>query len=111
MSRVPARGRDRPRRRHRRDVAAIDPAVPAETVVSAVHAVAARSGQRRRLAWALQDEPGLLTGAGARAPMPSVLRLIGMLCDAGASGIARPPCSGCGRVIHLHRRIDGEWSQ
>ena len=60
-------------------VAAIDPAVPAGTVVSAVHAVAARSGQRRRLAWALEDEPGLLTGAGARAPMPSVLRLIGML--------------------------------
>jgi uncharacterized protein YidB (DUF937 family) len=91
-------------------VAGIDPAVPAETVVSAVQAVAARSGQRRRLAWALQDEPGLLTGAGARAPMPSVLRLIGMLCDAGASGIARPPCSRCGRVIHLHRRIDGQWS-
>jgi hypothetical protein len=91
-------------------VAVIDPAVPAQTVVSAVHAVAARSGQRRRLAWALEAEPGLLTGAGARAPMPSVLRLIGMLCDAGASGIVRPACSGCGRVIRLHRRIDGQWA-
>ena len=75
-------------------VAAIDPAVPAGAVVSAVHAVAARSGQRRRLAWALEDEPGLLTGAGARAPMPSVLRLIGMLCDAGASGIVRAAMPG-----------------
>ncbi|HUL25456.1 MAG TPA: hypothetical protein VLW44_06760 [Streptosporangiaceae bacterium] len=91
-------------------VAAIDPAVPAGAVISAVHAVAARSGQRRRLAWALEDEPGLLTGAGARAPTPSVLRLIGMLCDAGASGIVRPPCSGCGRVVHLRRRIGGQWS-
>jgi hypothetical protein len=91
-------------------VAAIDPAVPAGAVISAVQAVAARSGQRHRLAWALQDEPGLLTGAGARAPMPSVLRLIGMLCDAGATGIARPPCSRCGRFIHLHRRIDGQWA-
>jgi hypothetical protein len=91
-------------------VAAIDPALPAQAVVSAVQAVTAQSGQRYRLAWALQDEPGLLTGAGARAPMPSVLRLIGMLCDAGASGIARPPCSRCGRVIPLHRRIDGQWA-
>jgi hypothetical protein len=90
-------------------VAAIDPAVPAGAVVSAVHAAAARSGQRHRLAWALQDEPGLLTGAGARAPMPSVLRLIGKLRDAGASGIVAPPCPRCGRTIHLHRRIDGRW--
>ena len=27
----------------------------------------------------------------------------------GASGIVRPPCPRCGRVIHLHRRIDGQW--
>jgi hypothetical protein len=91
-------------------VAAIDPAVPAEAVVSAVQAVAAQSGQRHRLAWALQDEPGLLTGAGAQAPVPSVLRLIGKLCDAGATGIVRPPCARCGRVIHLHRQIGGQWS-
>lgn len=91
-------------------VAAIDPAVPAEAVLSAVHEAAGRSGHRHRLAWALQDEPGLLTGAGARAPVPSVLRLIGRLCDAGATGIVRPPCPRCGRVIHLHRRIDGQWS-
>ena len=64
-------------------VAAIDPAVPAQAVISAVHAAAAQSGQLRRLAWALQDEPGLLTGAGARAPAPSVLRLIGRLREAG----------------------------
>ena len=91
-------------------VAAIDPAVPAEALVSAVQAVAAQSGQRHRLAWALQDEPGLLTGAGAQAPVPSVLRLIGKLCDAGASGIVRPPCPRCDRVIQLHRQIDGQWS-
>jgi hypothetical protein len=91
-------------------VATIDPAVPAEAVASAVQAVAAQSGQRRRLAWALQDQPELLTGAGAWAPVPSVLRLIGRLCDAGASGIVRPPCARCGRVITLHRRIDGQWS-
>ena len=90
-------------------VAAIDPQLSAEAVAGAVQAAAAQSGQRHRLAWALQDEPGLLTGAGARAPVPSVLRLIGRLRDAGASGIVPPPCPRCGRVIDLHRRIDGQW--
>jgi hypothetical protein len=90
-------------------VAVIDPAVPAQTVASAVQAAAPRSGQRCRLAWALQDDPGLLTGGGAQAPEPSVLRLIGSLRDAGASGIVAPPCPRCGRVIHLHRRIGGQW--
>ncbi len=80
-------------------VAAIEPTVPAEAVASAVQAVAARAGQRHRLAWALQDQHGLLTGAGARAPVPSVLRLIGGCRDAGATGIVRPPCPRCGRVI------------
>jgi hypothetical protein len=57
----------------------------------------------------LQDRPELLTGAGADAPTRSVLRLIDTLCDAGESMIVRPPCPRCGRIIHLHRRIDGKW--
>ncbi len=88
-------------------VTAIDPALPAGLVVTAVNAAAAQAGQRRRLAWALQDRPELLTGAGARAPVPSVLRLIAGLCDAGAAGIIRPPCPHCGRVIALVRPRDG----
>lgn len=91
-------------------VAAIDPALPAALVSAAMTAAAAGAGQRRPLAWALQDQPGLLTGAGAWAPVPSVLRLISELCDAGATRIVRPPCPGCGRVIGLHRRIGGQWS-
>ncbi|MGH3225044.1 MAG: hypothetical protein ACRDPY_41250, partial [Streptosporangiaceae bacterium] len=70
---------------------------------------AAQAGKRHQLAWALQDRPALLTGAGAETPVPSVLRLIGTLCDAGASGIVRPPCPRCGRVIALHRPIGGRW--
>ena len=57
-------------------VTAIDPALPPGVVVTAVNAAATQAGQRRRLAWALQDRPELLTGAGAQAPVPSVLRLI-----------------------------------
>jgi hypothetical protein len=56
-------------------IAAVDPSIDAATVTSAVDAVTSRAGQRRQLAWALQDHPELLTGAGAHAPVPSVLRL------------------------------------
>ena len=92
-----------------RIVAAIDPALPPGIVAAAVKAAASQAGKRHQLAWALQDRPALLTGAGAETPVPSVLRLIGRLCDAGATRIIRPPCPQCGRVIALHRPIDGRW--
>ena len=88
-------------------VAAIDPGLPTGTVAAAVTAAATQAGQRYQLAWALQDRPGLLTGAGAAAPVPSVLRLIDRLCEAGAEGIVRPPCPHCGRVIPLVKPRDG----
>ena len=53
--------------------------------------------------------PSLLTGDGAQAPMPGVLRLIDELCQAGAQNITRPACPRCHRVIRLDRRIDGQW--
>jgi hypothetical protein len=90
-------------------VTGVDPTLTAGQVAEAVSAAVPRAGQRQRLAWVLQDRPGLLTGAGAEAPVPSVLRLIDRLCDAGAQGITRPACPGCGRVIHLHRPIGGRW--
>src|SRR5579859_4137962 len=89
-------------------VASVDPAVPAETVAAAVAAVA-RAGQRQQLAWALQDRPDLLTGAGAQAPIPAVLRLVDALADHDTQKIVRPPCPRCRRVIALHRPIDGQW--
>ncbi len=82
-------------------VTAADPGLPAGVAAAAVNAAATQTGQRHQLAWALLDRPELLTGAGAEAPVPSVLRLIGALCDAGASRIVRPPCPHCGRVIPL----------
>jgi len=102
---------------HRRDPAdvvvdvvhSIDSTLPADLVVAAVRASAPRTGQRQQLAWAVADRPDLLTGAGADAPGPAVLRLIDQLCEAGTRKITRPACPRCGRVIHLHRRIDGRW--
>lgn len=90
-------------------VAGVDPTLPADLVVSAVNAVVSQAGQRHRLAWALADRPELLTGAGADAPVPSVLRLIDVLCDAGATRIIRPACPRCHRVLRLHRPIEGQW--
>ena len=90
-------------------IAAADAALSTDVAAAAVRLAAPRSGHRHQLAWALQDRPELLTGAGAQAPIRSVLRLIDTLCDAGASAIVRPPCPRCGRIIHLHRRIDGKW--
>ncbi|MGD0069874.1 MAG: hypothetical protein ABSB76_41495, partial [Streptosporangiaceae bacterium] len=90
-------------------VTSADPSLTAKTVTAAVLAAVPRPGQRRALAWALQDRPGLLTGDGAEAPVPAVLRLIDRLCDAGAQAVTHPACPGCGRVMHLHRPIGGKW--
>jgi hypothetical protein len=90
-------------------VTSIDPSLPADLVTAAVTSAVPRAGQRQPLAWALQDRPALLTGAGAEAPIPAVLRLIDRLCDAGAQTVAHPACPRCERVTHLHRRIGGQW--
>lgn len=90
-------------------VTSIDPSLPAEVVAAAVMSAVPRAGQRQPLAWVLQDRPGLLTGAGAEAPIPSVLRLIDRLCNAGAQTVVHPACPRCDRVIHLHRPIGGQW--
>jgi hypothetical protein len=95
-------------------VAGVDPTMSVDAVVAAVRAAAPRIGQCRQLAWAGQGRPDLLTGAGAQAPVPAVLRLMVLrlvekLCDAGAQEITRPACPRCHRIIRLHRRIDGQW--
>jgi len=88
-------------------VTTVGPTLSAAAVAAAVGAAASQAGQRQQLAWALQDRPELLTGAGAEAPVPSVLRLVDKLCDAGASGVVRPPCPHCGRVTTLVKPRDG----
>ncbi|MGH7630430.1 MAG: hypothetical protein ACREOF_13820 [Gemmatimonadales bacterium] len=89
-----------------RVITAIDPDLAEEAVATAVQA-AARPGQRHQLAWTLEERPELLTGAGAEAPIPAVLRLIEALIDAGARGIVRPPCPCCGRIMALSKVLDG----
>jgi len=88
-------------------LASVDPALEVQLVTAAIRVAAPQPGQRRRLAWALQDRPELLTGAGAQAPVPAVLRLIDALAGHGSDRIVRPPCPHCGRVIALVKPRDG----
>jgi hypothetical protein len=80
-----------------RVVSTIDSSLTAEVVAAVVR----QPGQRRKLAWALQDRPGLLTGDGAASPVAAVLRLIDALAGSGATMIVRPACPRCRRVKPL----------
>ena len=78
-------------------VAAADPSLTADTVTAAAQRVFSKTANLRKLAWAIEENPGLLTGGGARAPIMGVLRLIDELARRGAEhhppGMrALPPC-------------------
>jgi hypothetical protein len=84
-----------------------DPVLPAEAAAAAIEATVTKLAHLQKLAWLLQDKPELLTGDGAKAPFPVVLRLIDALCEAGATRIRRPACPRCQRVIALSKKRDG----
>jgi hypothetical protein len=83
-----------------------DPGLTAGAVSVALEVTVVKPAHLQKLAWALQEAPGLLTGDGAKAPFPMVLRLIDALCDGGATGIQRPACPRCGRVVALSKQLD-----
>ncbi|HTW97877.1 MAG TPA: hypothetical protein VMD59_03815, partial [Acidimicrobiales bacterium] len=88
-------------------VRGLEPDLQPDTVRAAFEAVTGRAADRRQLAWALEERPELLTGAGAEAPAPSVLRLIEALVAAGATAIVRPACPRCHRVVTLSKLHGG----
>jgi hypothetical protein len=90
-------------------VTVADPSLTADAVAAAALRVFSKPSNLRKLAWAVEDNPGLLTGDGTRAPVMGILRLIDELAGAGAEGIARPACGRCRRVVQLYRRIGGLW--
>jgi hypothetical protein len=85
----------------------IDPDLETHVVGAAIEQVVTKAAHLQKLAWALEESPGLLTGDGAKAPFPMVLRLIDALCDAGATRIQRPACPRCRRVVTLSKQRDG----
>ena len=70
-------------------VTSIDPDLSAEAVRTAITATVTKAAHLQKLLWALQETPGLLTGEGATAPFPMILRLI-PLCQAVVRQIALP---------------------
>jgi hypothetical protein len=88
-------------------ITAADPDLSPEAVTAAIEATVTKQAHRQKLAWLLHDAPELLTGDGAKAPVPMVLRLIDTLCQAGSSRIRRPACPRCQRVVTSSKRRDG----
>jgi uncharacterized protein YidB (DUF937 family) len=90
-------------------VTAVDPSLTADAISAAAHRVFSKPAHLQKLARVIEEDPGLLAGGGARAPIGGVLRLIDELGQAGARDIIRPACGSCQRVVRLYRRIDGLW--
>ncbi|MFJ9613467.1 hypothetical protein [Streptomyces noursei] len=79
----------------------IDSEVTAEAVIGALERAHQRPAGRRQIAAAVVERPELLSGEGASASIPGVLRFIEELRAAGATSVVAPPCPGCGRAKPL----------
>ena len=88
-------------------VAVLDPAAGRETVADAVRRSAPRPSYQQKLAWALEENPALLTGDGHLAPLRAIPRFIEMLDGAGVAGVVRPACGRCGRVVRIDKPLGG----
>jgi hypothetical protein len=88
-------------------VAALDPGTGRETIAAAVRRSAPQPAYQRRLAWALEASPALLTGDAHLAPLRAIPRFTEMLCDAGIAGVVRPSCGHCGRTVRIDKPLDG----
>ena len=86
----------------------ISPAADREVVADAVRRSAPRPSYQQRLAWALEDDPRLLTGEGHLAPLRAILRFIELLHAAGIAGVVRPACPRCQRVVRIDKPLDGQ---
>ncbi|MCW2931946.1 MAG: hypothetical protein JWM19_2908 [Actinomycetia bacterium] len=88
-------------------MADLEPELSKDVVLAALGQAAARPDGRRRIAAAVTGQPDLLTGQGARAPFPGVLRLISALARAGATSVVEPACPRCGRQRPLCVPVEG----
>ncbi|MCF3105731.1 hypothetical protein IPZ58_29690 [Streptomyces roseoverticillatus] len=90
-------------------IASIAPDADRDVIAEALHrSVPTRPAYRRRLVWALEDNPRLLTGEGYLAPHRAILQLIDLLHEAGVAGIVRPACPRCHRVVRIDKPLDGQ---
>lgn len=84
----------------------LSPNLPAQTVAEVVRAVEPVTARQRKLLWALEERPDLLTGQGAHGPV-KVLHLIAAPQEQGAVNLVTPGCPYCGRNVPLLRTRDG----
>jgi hypothetical protein len=88
-------------------ITGLDPHASRDVVAAAVRRSAPRPSYQQKLAWALEDRPGLLTGEGHLAPLRAILRFIEALHAAGVAGIVRPACPGCHRAVRIDKPLGG----
>jgi hypothetical protein len=88
-------------------IARLDPHVSRDAVAAAVCRSASRPSYQQKLAWALEDNPRLLTGEGYLAPLRAIPRFIEELHAGGVAGIVRPACPGCHRVVRIDKPLGG----
>lgn len=85
----------------------LDPQAGRDIVAAAVRAAAPGPSYQQKLAWALEQQPELLTGQGHLAPLRAIPRLIDGLHAAGVAGIVRPSCPVCHRQVRIDKPLHG----
>jgi hypothetical protein len=88
-------------------IAELDPDADRAVTAAAVRRSAPRPSYQQKLAWALENQPELLTGQGHLAPLRAIPRLIDLLHTAGIGGIVPAACPGCHRVVRIDKPLDG----
>ncbi|MFD7163720.1 site-specific integrase [Streptomyces violascens] len=89
-------------------ITTISPAADRDVIAAAVRRSAPRPSYQQKLAWALEENPRLLTGEGHLAPLRAIPRFIDLLHTAGVAGIQRPTCPRCHRVVRIDKPLDGQ---
>ncbi|MGV9572158.1 site-specific integrase, partial [Streptomyces nigra] len=89
-------------------ITTIDRDAARDVIAYAVRQSAPRPSYQQKLAWALEENPRLLTGEGHLAPLRAIPRFIGLLHAADVAGIVRPACPRCHRVVRIDKPLDGQ---
>lgn len=89
-------------------VVKLDPVVERDTIADALDRCCQKPSYQRKLAWALEADPALLTGEGHRAPLRVIPRFIERMHAAGIAGIVVPTCPGCHRVVRIDKPLGGQ---
>lgn len=89
-------------------IAHLDPIADRDVIATAVRKLASRPTHQRKICWALEAQPELLTGAAHLAPVRAIVPLIDALHAASIAGIVRPACPRCHRAVKIDKPLDGQ---